>query len=235
MGVDLYKYLGLFYFKSEYFHPYQLITFMFMHGGILHLLFNMYALFLFGSILERVWGAERFLLFYLFTGVGAGLTQLAVNWFMIHNFYNAVQYFTVDPTLSNFKSLISHYHQYFDMNKVNAIVANWSSYNINDIREGVNNVLQAQINIPTVGASGCDFGLLLAFGIMFPNVALYLFFIPVPIKAKYFVIGYGLLELYNGVQNSPGDHIAHFAHLGGMLFGFILLQIWYKGHFKQPN
>ena len=232
-GIDLYKIFGLFYFKSEYFRPYQYITHMFMHAGLIHLLFNMYALYLFGNILERVWGPKRFLLYYLLTGLGAAALQTAYSYYMIHDFYNSVQYFIVDPSLLDFKTLTSHYHQYFNTKAVNSIIANWGSYNINDIRGAVNSALQAQLNIPTVGASGADFGLLIAFGLMFPNIPLMLIFVPIPIKAKYFVLGYGALELFNGVMNAPGDHIAHSAHLGGMLFGFIILKLWYKGNINQ--
>ncbi len=234
-GIDLNHYLALYYFKSEFFQPYQFITHMFMHGGIIHLLFNMYALFLFGSILEKVWGSKRFFYFYMFTGLGAAVLHTFVNWYMIHDFYDAVQNFLVSPKLSEFKALVNEYPNYFSASKVQKIINNWGAYNVNDIRAAVESVLELQINIPTVGASGAVFGLLLAFGLMFPNVPLMLIFVPVPIKAKYFVIGYGLLELVNGLINIPGDNVAHFAHLGGMLFGYILLRIWYKGNINQQK
>ncbi len=232
-GIDLVQILGLHYFKSQYFEPIQIVTHMFMHGGIIHLLFNMYALYLFGVILERVWGSQRFLFYYLFTGFGAAILHTAVNWYMLHDFYNSVQIFLTEPVLENFKSLVNEYPRYFNHEAVNNIIANWSQIDINQVRTQVGNVLENQINVPTVGASGAVFGLLLAFGVMFPDVPLMLIFIPIPIKAKYFVIGYGLLELFNGLTNIPGDNVAHFAHLGGMLFGYILLKIWYKGNLKQ--
>jgi len=232
-GINLVQILGLHYFKSQYFEPIQIVTHMFMHGGIIHLLFNMYALYLFGVILERVWGSQRFLFYYLFTGFGAAILHTAVNWYMLHDFYNSVQIFLTEPVLENFKSLVNEYPRYFNHEAVNNIIANWSQIDINQVRTQVGNVLENQINVPTVGASGAVFGLLLAFGVMFPDVPLMLIFIPIPIKAKYFVIGYGLLELFNGLTNIPGDNVAHFAHLGGMLFGYILLKIWYKGNLKQ--
>ncbi len=232
-GIDLVQILGLHYFKSQYFEPFQFVTHMFMHGGIIHLLFNMYALYLFGTILERVWGSQRFLFYYLFTGFGAAILHTAVNWYMLHGFYNAVQEFLTNPALENFKALVQEYPRYFNQEAVNNIIANWGSYDVNQLRDSVSGVLEAQMNIPTVGASGAVFGLLLAFGVMFPDVPLMLMFIPIPIKAKYFVIGYGLLELFNGVTNIPGDNVAHFAHLGGMIFGYILLKIWYKGNLRQ--
>lgn len=244
-SIDLYQYLGLFYFKSDFFQPYQYITHMFMHGSVLHILFNMYALFLFGSILEKVWGTKRFIIYYTFAGLGAAALQTAVNWFMLHDFYNAVQTFLISPEIENFKYLASNYSNYFKginfslNNGTNVspqvIIDNWNTININSIRNYVDFALERSINIPTIGASGAVFGLLLAFGMMFPNIPLMLLFIPVPIKAKYFVIGYGVLELTSGLTKIPGDNIAHFAHLGGMLFGFILLKIWYKNNINQQK
>ena len=234
-GIDLFKIFGLFYPKSEYYSPYQFFTHMFMHAGFIHLIFNMYALYLFGVILERVWGSERFLFYYLFAGLGAAALQTLVNWLMLHGFYNAVQQFMIDPTVQNFSYLVQHYPRYFDVNKARAVIANWNAIDVNAIREQVNTILQQRINIPTVGASGAIFGLLMAFGFMFPNVPLMLIFVPIPIKAKWFVTGYGLLELISGVSNVQGDHIAHFAHLGGMIFGYILLKIWYKKNWRNPK
>lgn len=236
-GIDLVKLLGLFYFKSEYFMPYQYITHMFMHGGIIHLLFNMYALILFGSILERVWGPKRFLIYYFFAGLGAAALHTAVSWYMINDFYTAVQDFITQPYLESFKTLTENYPKYFAIMQTTPtqIIDLWRPDQINNIRTYVDTALQAQMNIPTIGASGAVFGLLLAFGMMFPDIPLMIIFIPIKIKAKYFVIGYGVLELVSGVANAQSDHIAHFAHLGGMLFGFILLKIWYKGNLRQNN
>lgn len=179
-SVNLTHLLGLHYFGAESFQPFQLLTHMFMHstltvqGGIdfSHLFFNMFAVFMFGRMIESVWGSKKFLIYYLVTGIGAGLIQ------------ELVWYFTLPAA----------YHEF----------------------------------VLTVGASGAVFGVLLAFGFMFPNIPLYMIFVPIPIKAKYFVIGYGLVELFFGVAKIPGDRIAHFAHLGGMLFGIILILYWRK-------
>jgi len=248
--IDLHELLGLFYFKSDFFQPYQFITHMFMHGrlghgGIMHIAFNMYALFLFGSILERIWGAKRFVIYYMVTGLGAAALHTAVNWYMLHDFYNAVNTFLISPELANFEYLATNYAEYFSAISFSTndgtlvspqlIIENWDTININSIRNYVDFALDNSINIPTVGASGAVFGLLLAFGMMYPNIPLMLFFIPIPIKAKYFVIGYGILELVNGLSNRPGDNIAHFAHLGGMIFGFILLKLWYKNNVNQQK
>ncbi len=233
VGIDLVEWLGLFYFKSEYFKPFQFVTHMFMHANLWHLLFNMYALYLFGNILERIWGSQKFLFYYLFTGLGAAVLHTAVSWFMIHDFYNAVQDFLLNSTLENFQTLTNGYSQYFNPDAVDLITNNWASYSKVELKATIDEILQAQMNIPAVGASGAVFGLLLAFGMIFPNTPLMFIFIPIPIKAKYFVIGYGVLELMLGVTSIPGDNVAHFAHLGGMIFGFLLLKFWYKGNLRR--
>lgn len=181
-GVDMVRLLGLYYIDSEYFRPYQFVSHMFMHGGIMHIFSNMFALWMFGSKLENHWGPKRFLFFYFFTGLGAAFIHSTVTYFEIQNLQNAM----IDP-----------------------------------------GYLQAVKNIPTVGASGAVFGVLLAFGMLFPNTRLMLLFPPIPIKAKYFVFFYALFELYAGVTSiHGGSNIAHFAHLGGMLFAFILIKYW---------
>jgi membrane associated rhomboid family serine protease len=205
-GLDLVKMLGLFVPQSEYFRPHQLVSYIFMHGSIDHIFFNMFALWMFGNTLENYWGGKRFLVYYMLTGLGAGLIHLGVlEW----------QYFSViDQVPREGIELIRT--EGLDIIQTGR-----------EFREDSWNTLNYVMNIPTVGASGAVFGLLLAFGMMFPNAQIYLYFL-FPIKAKYFVIGYGLLELFSGVSNRPGDNVAHFAHLGGMLIGFILIKLWRK-------
>lgn len=198
-NLNLVRELGLFYFDSPYFAPYQLITHMFMHGGLMHIAFNMFALVMFGSNLERMWGGKRFLIFYLVTGFGAAALHMGVNMMQV---YNAVG--TLTP--GSIQGLTEGYA----FTGPNASVLN-SAY-----------------LTPTVGASGAIYGLLMAFAVLFPNTELFLIFIPVPIKAKYFVPGLIVMEVFLGVSQISGDNIAHFAHLGGMLFGFILLKMWGK-------
>ena len=164
---NLVGHLALFPVQSGHFKPYQLVTFMFTQVDLWHLAFNMFAVFMFGRVLENYWSPKKFLIYYMVCGIGSGLVQL----------------------------LVCH--------------------------------LTGSMN-PTIGASGAVFGILLAFGMSFPNAPLYLMFIPIPIKAKYFVIGYGILELYYGFANRAGDNVAHFAHLGGMLFGIFLILYWRK-------
>ncbi len=234
-GINLIDILGLHYPKSPYFHYYQIFTHMFMHAGLLHLLFNMYALWLFGSVLERLWGTKRFIFYYLVTGFGAALLHTAVTWYEIHKFVEAANYFIANPDLSTFLAIYKKYPEYFAMyqDKIRLLIESWqqSPDNVtyaNMALPYIQNAIDLKMNIPIVGASGAVFGLLLAFGMLFPDVELYVMFIPVPIKAKYFVIGYGALELINGLSNAPGDNIAHFAHLGGMIFGYLLIKIWDK-------
>lgn len=197
-GINLTQIFGLHQFQSSNFMPHQLITHFFMHGNFSHLFFNMFALWMFGKTLEKIWGAKRFLIYYLITAVGAAILHLAVNQYQI--FY-----------LSN------NAPEILDLAKQGL----YNVKNSDSLR------LTQLINTPTVGASGAVFGILLAFGMLFPNTLLYIYF-ALPIKAKYFVILYGILELYLGISNNPNDNVAHFAHLGGMIFGFFLIKYWQK-------
>ena len=190
-GIDLNNLLGLHLFLAPDFRPYQLVTYMFMHGGFTHILFNMYAVWVFGSILERVWGSSRFLLFYIVTGVGAGLMQ------------ELVQYLYYSMNLA----------QYTQVNMGGGLIVPMAEY----------------LNLwTTVGASGAVYGILLAFAMTFPNEQLFMIPFPFPIKAKYFVMIFGALELFTGLSNNVGDNVAHFAHLGGMIFGIVLILYWRK-------
>lgn len=193
-GIDLSDYLGLHFFLADNFNPAQLFTYMFMHGGFGHVFFNMFAVWMFGRILEQVWGPRRFLFYYIVCGIGAGVIQEIVQY---------VQYVT---ELAPYTGVT-----------IGTTVIPMSEY----------------LNLmTTVGASGAVYAILLAFGMLFPNQPLFIFPLPFPIKAKYFVIGYALLELYSGVVNNPGDNVAHFAHLGGMIFGFFLIIYWRR---KKKN
>lgn len=186
-GYELTIDLGLYYFDSPFFKPHQIISHMFMHGNVMHLAFNMFALWMFGSPLENTWGSKRFLMYYLVTGLGAAALHSGVNAMEVYNMTGSITH---------------------------------------EAPELLSQAAQRLYVIPTVGASGAVFGLLLAFGMLFPNTELMLIFLPIPIKAKYFVFAYGIMELFLGMQRIEGDNIAHFAHLGGMLFGFILIRYW---------
>lgn len=207
-GIDFTKWFALHQFQSEDFMPHQLITHFFMHANFTHLLFNMFALWMFGKILENVWGAKRFLTYYMITGIGAAFVHLAVCQYEIMNLQSQLNPNDLSILLENGGGLLANFQNYTHpmMEKLNLL-----------------------INTPTVGASGAVFGILLAFGMLFPNTLLYIYF-AIPIKAKYFVILYGIMELYAGLSNNPADNVAHFAHLGGMLFGFIILKYWQKNN-----
>ncbi len=235
MGISLVKLFALYYPGSEYFRPHQFVTHMFMHGGLGHLFFNMFALWMFGKVLEGVWGGKRFLVYYLVTGLGAAALHTFVNWIEFSRLEHAIIAFSNTPSLDGFILFMKDHFPQFQRailndpqynNILNAWSANPDNYYIIDTAvHYINSIKFEMMNIPTVGASGAVFGVLLAFGMLFPNTQLMLLFPPIPIRAKYFVIGYGILELYLGLSQ-PGSNIAHFAHLGGMLFGFILIKYW---------
>jgi membrane associated rhomboid family serine protease len=222
LDTNLTDILGLHYWESTKFNPAQLITYMFMHGGIMHLFFNMFALYMFGGILEHVWGPKRFLFYYLLTGLGAGITQ-EVFWTI--DYHSAISSINDAISANSGQVLLDHADslgKFFRLDNVTSLGAT-------DLIELKKMFLNSPI---TVGASGAVFGLLLAFGWLFPEEKLYLMFIPVPIKARIFVVIYGIAELSLGVARFSGDSIAHFAHLGGMLFGVILILIWQKRRFR---
>ena len=176
----------------RFFHqPWSIITYMFMHGGFSHIFFNMFAVFMFGPILEQTWGPKRFLFYYILCGIGAGLIQEGVQY---------IQY-------------VIELSQHTQVNLI--------GYGVIPMEQYLN-------MLTTVGASGAVYAILLAFGMLFPNNRLFIFPLPFPIKAKFFVIGYAAIELWAGLANSTGDNVAHFAHLGGMLFGLILILYWRK-------
>ena len=190
-GINLGNLLGLHFFLSEDFHLYQLFTYMFMHANIQHILFNMFALWMFGCVVEDTWGPKKFLFYYITCGVGAGLMQML---FQFGQFYmmavDQIPGFGMDDVL-----MVAHNNE--------MMLSQWT----------------------TVGASGAIYGILLAFGMLYPDNRIFIFPLPVPIKAKWFVIGYAAIELLLAL-GMPGDNVAHFAHLGGMLFGFLLIRYW---------
>jgi membrane associated rhomboid family serine protease len=207
---DIMNKLELYPIVSEEFKPWQLATHFFMHStsGLMHIFFNMFALVMFGSQLEQRWGPKRFLIYYFSTAFGAAFLHLLVSYLRYQN------------TIAGLSEVeLSH----------------WLDLSYNAWSDGMiitRPLIGAQISqalyTPVIGASGAVFGLLAAFGYLFPNTELYLMFIPVPIKAKYFVIGYAAIELYSGIANNPGDNVAHFAHLGGALVGIVMVIIWQR-------
>jgi membrane associated rhomboid family serine protease len=205
-GINLDQHLALHHWESPDFRPHQLVTHLFMHGSFSHILFNMFALWMFGNQLENIWGGKRFLVYYMITGLGAAVLHLAVIQFQISGLEAQMALEQINRVKSSGYDALQNGQNFIDplMGKLNLLYYT-----------------------PTVGASGAVFGLLLAFGMLFPNTLIYLYF-AIPIKAKYFVAGYGLIELWLGIQNSASDNVAHFAHLGGMLFGYFLIKYWRK-------
>lgn len=189
-GIDLTQTMGLHFFMASDFKIYQLLTYMFMHGNFAHILFNMFAVWMFGRIVESAWGSRRFLIYYLICGIGAGLFQEIV--------------------------------QYIDY-----VASGMQAYDSVDIGTAVIPMDTYLNMLTTVGASGAVYGILLAFGLSYPEERLFIIPIPIPIKAKYFVIGYAVIELLSGLYGS-NDGVAHFAHLGGMVVGFLLILYWTK-------
>lgn len=208
-GMSLIDRLGLHLWGSDNFNPVQFLTYMFLHdsGSVLHVFFNMFTLWMFGRILEQVWGSRRFFIFYMVCGIGAALVQEVV-WQLtyMHEYISEIARLN-GMTYSHMSEIVDR-----------AVLARDPGF-----LAGIAGMKNSMV---TIGASGAIFGLLLGFAMIFPNLPMYLFFIPIPIKAKYMVIGYAVLEFFLGVAG--GGTIAHFAHLGGMLFGLALLLWWKK-------
>lgn len=236
--IDLDHLLGLHLPQSSYWGIWQYVTHMFMHASVspyghiefTHIFFNMFALFMFGRILETVWGSKRFLIFYFVCGIGAGVLNSLVGWFETKEMYEQYARFMASPNptlLSDFALAQLGTPAGWVWETIDAWINNPTSEEyIAAGRQIFQRIIDLKVNVPMIGASGAIFGILLAFGMLFPNTELFLMFIPIPIKAKYAVVGYGLLELFLGMRNAAGDNVAHFAHLGGMLFGFLLIKWW---------
>jgi len=237
---DLYYYLSIYFIKSEYFRPYQIITHMFLHADMWHLFFNMFALYMFGMVLEYHAGSKRFFMLYFVAGLGAIFLHEFVVWLQYKSILHDSKVFFNNPVLSNFEIMV-HNNKKFFSSDVFTFINEWRKNQgneyflqkaIEETESLLNNLNNRVFNIPTMGASGAVFGLLAAFAVLFPNTELYVMFIPIPVKAKYVIPFYAILELFFGVANFKGDNIAHFAHLGGAIFGFIIAIIWKKKQFK---
>jgi membrane associated rhomboid family serine protease len=228
---DLVNLLGLHFFTSEMFKPFQIVTHMFMHGSFMHIFSNMFALWMFGSMLENVWGPRRFLFFYLACGLGGAAAHSAVTGFQYASLVNDVNEYVAQPGVAAFATLIAQHDLLVDPFKTDQFIEAWKAApNASDYLEAslriANDLPSRLADIPVVGASGAVFGVLIAFGLLFQNTYLYIYFL-FPIKAKYFVIFYAALELYAGFSGAQ-DGVAHFAHLGGALLGFIIVKFWQR-------
>jgi membrane associated rhomboid family serine protease len=227
---------GLHNWNSTYFKPWQLVSYIFLHdtGGLMHIFFNMLGLWMFGSVLERFWGAQKFLIFYFVTGIGAGLINVFSTTIQLQPMFDSAVFYMNNPGYNLFEHFVSNYLPgSYENEGVNEFLKAWYSDPLNPgyLQESVkivNQVTDLRLNMPTVGASGSIYGLLLAFGMLFPNSIIMLLIPPIPMKAKYFVLVFGGMELLMGLRNNLEDNVGHFAHLGGMLFGILLILIWKK-------
>jgi membrane associated rhomboid family serine protease len=218
LGETAYRLFSLYYFESPNFHFWQPLTHMFMHGGFMHILFNMYALWAFGTPLEMRWGRSKFLFFYFSAGIGAALVHTLYNYYQFHQGFDALAAMGVPP--SDIWQMLNETLQAGSYRDLPALGTELSKNFFN------------AYNTPAVGASGAIYGILVAFGMMFPTVELMLIFLPIPIKAKYFIPGLILLDLFFGISGSPMG-IAHWAHIGGALFGFIMALYWRKNDMNK--
>lgn len=217
-AFDLSDVLGMHYWASEKFNVLQMLTYMFMHAGFDHLFFNMFAVFMFGPVLEQRWGSWRFLFYYFVTGVGAAVVQ-QIMW--------TIDYQPLVGAINNAIAANSGVGLLAYEGKLRTILS-FGDLTYFQAPELLH-MKQLIVNAPlTVGASGAVFGLLLAFGWLFPEARLMLMFLPIPIKARVFVLLYAVAELFLGVANFSGDNVAHFAHLGGMIFGYFVILYWRK-------
>jgi membrane associated rhomboid family serine protease len=206
-GIRMTYLLGGYVFGSPFFEPYQMVTHFFMHGGMFHIFFNMFALVIFGSVLEQVWGPKRFFIFYVATALGA---------FVFHQVVGYIEFKQIE------NEIIAAGYDIFEINKrISDLHVQGMIFTEPLLRD-----YQISIGVPVVGASGAVYGLLAAFAYLFPNTQLMLLFPPIPVKAKWLVLFLVGIALYNSIQSQPGDNIAHLAHLGGALVGFIIVLIW---------
>jgi membrane associated rhomboid family serine protease len=219
LNLDLSNLLALYFPENEHFGVWQFISHMFMHGGFMHIIFNMYALWAFGSPLEQMWGRNKFIFFYFSAGLGAGLIYTAVNYFQFNNIHNDL--INLGLQNSDIQNLLT--------------TGRYNSDILNQIPEKKLIEFFQIYNTPAVGASGAIYGVLVAFGMTFPNAKLALIFFPVPIAAKYFIPVLIALDLFSGLTGFSifGGGIAHFAHVGGAIIGFIIMWYWKNNQFKR--
>jgi membrane associated rhomboid family serine protease len=237
MNTFMTDHLALYSIKSEKFAPHQFITHMFMHANFMHIFFNMFGVFMFGRVLEQLWGSKKMLIFYTVTGLGAAAIHLTINYFQMDRLTDMVTAFNNAPSYTLFNDIVQKYYPVRLGSELTIFMQEWfytpeNSAFIPQAKEVLNDLVQYSLDIPTVGASGAVFGLLIAFAMTFPDAELMMIFLPIPIKAKYFVPFYALLELFFGVASFQWDNVAHFAHLGGALFGFLLVKWWKRNQFR---
>ncbi|MCA6075569.1 rhomboid family intramembrane serine protease [Fulvivirga sedimenti] len=230
-SVDVTGFLALHRLTSPDFRPYQFFTYMFAHGDFGHIIFNMLGLVFLGPLLEQFWGPKKFITFYLVTGVGAALLYTGMEVFELRNLRNDVETYLEAPTPDNFAIFVDENDRYFNSGVYE--FQDQFSKNANDQQyieqskmyvQGLYNEVSQRGSM--LGASGAIYGILMAFGLLFPNTQLMLLIPPIPVKAKYLVLFLGAYAVWAGFARNPGDPVAHFAHLGGMVFAFIMIKYW---------
>jgi len=223
--------LALHHVKSPLFQPWQLVTHLFLHANFMHLFGNMFGLWMFGSILENLWGPKRFLTFYFLCGIGAALIHLTFLWFDYNSLLNEFMNLKLHVTPEKIDAFYKHYGLYNDPSAAllakNYFIDPSNSINAQQVVNYISDATYDVISQPTLGASGAVFGVLAAFVYLFPNTYIYLYFF-VPVKAKWLGLFYFGYELVLAIQNSAGDNVARWAHIGGGLVGFLLVLTWNK-------
>ncbi|MBD3628730.1 rhomboid family intramembrane serine protease [Cyclobacterium sp.] len=223
---------ALYYVESRFFMPFQFVTYMFMHADFWHLFSNMFGLFIFGPLLEQFLGPKKILILWMVCGVGSGVMYSGYNAYKMGKLSNSIEAFTANPDPESFNRFVSDNRHMFNpaiYDFIDSYSRNPDNYEIQEqAKRAMLDVRESQANIPMVGASGALFGILIAFGMLFPNTQLFLLFPPMPVKAKYLVLFYGLYTVYNIFVSNPTDNVAHFAHLSGLMIGAVLVVYWKK-------
>lgn len=225
---------ALYYIKSDNFRPWQFVTYMFLHADFSHIFGNMIGLLIFGTWLEEVWGSKRFLQYYFITGVGAAVLFMAVEYVEMRSVQEDVESFMLNPDPNGFELLLSEHFEFLYYRNYESIQPLIRAYgeapDSGDLERTaklhVTQLYEAVLNIPMLGASGAVFGVLLAAGLLFPHRRIMLLIPPIPMRARILIFLYGAYEIYALVQRAPNDNVAHMAHLGGMLVGYVMLVMW---------
>lgn len=227
---DLNTYFSLKYIFASNFYPYQFFTYMFLHADFGHVFFNMLSLFFIGPILEMYWGSKKFMYFYFIIGIGAGVIYSIIMYAQMYGLNLDIEAYINNPTFENFLSFQNKYaSELTDLNKNFLHEFQQNPTNPQAIEESTRfayMLFDAKSKSSLIGASGATYGLLMAFGLIFPQREMMIFPFPVPIKAWKFILGIGAFELFLGFINRNGDVVAHFAHVSGMLFAFIMIKLW---------
>jgi membrane associated rhomboid family serine protease len=222
----IFSVLGLHYFTADNFNPLQLVTYLFVHGNFMHLFGNMLGLIFFGPRLESIWGEKRFLIFYLATGIGAGVIYMFTKTYDYSTLENATNLYLNNPKLDEFNNFLVHNYRHGLPEEALNLLPKDGTVTLNESLVVAQQGLYSMLNSPLIGASGAIFAILTAMGMLFPNTEMFIFPIPMPVKIKFLVTFYLFYEIYVGIYKMPGDNVAHFAHIGGMIFAFILIKMW---------